>query len=256
MLLLLSACAKPVDAPEDLDELFHYFWSKYEDGTDEELLAAAANLDPLIQEASEGLVTDLTDEEQATVDLGSPRDPAEATGMFVAGPLDCAFSDTERLLYALDQDGLYEGVPGTQSYDAYNRVYTSDLAAYQARDTPFLTWTTTYTVTPLFTTYTAVISGSMRYVAGADGAGPVVIQRSFLADPAVMEGDTEDYFDQDYQLDLVLPNGSISAHAYTFWRDLQSAGLDDESTGVQNLLIDGLVDFYDAAETVCATGGF
>lgn len=256
MLLLLSACAKPVDAPEDLDELFHYVWSRYEDGTDEEILAAAANLDPLIQEHGEGIVSDLTEAEQATVDLGSPRDPAEATGMFVSGPLDCAFADTERLLYALDQEGLYETATGEQSYDAYDRVYTSDLDAYEARETNFLTWTTTYTVTPLFTTYTAVISGSMRYVPEADGVGPVVIQRSYLPDPAVMEGDTEDYFDQDYQLDIVLPKGDISAHAYTFWRDLQSAGLDDESTGVQNLLIDGLNDFYVDAETVCAAGGF
>lgn len=256
VLLFLLACRHPVDAPEDLDALFHWYWDKYEDGTDEELLAAAVNLEPLIQAESTGLVTVLTQEEQDTVEMQGEQDPAEATGMFVAGPIDCDFGDFERLMYALDQEGLYEAATGKESYIAYDRVYTSDLDAYEARETPFLTWTTTYTVKPVLTTYTAVISGSIRFVPEADGVGPLVIQRSYLPSPATFESNTNDFFEQDYQLDIVLPKGDISAHAYAFWRDLQSAGLEDESAGVQNLLIDGLVDYYHDSEAVCAMGGF
>lgn len=255
--MFLMACAAPVEAPEDLDALFHYLFEKYEAGSDAELLAAAANLEPLLQEDAQGLVSTLSAAEQATVELGSARDPAEATGMYVAGPLDCAFEDTERLLYALDQEGLYEEATGSESYDAYDRVYTSDFDAYAARETPFLGWTTTYTVTPVLTTYTAVISGGMRWVPEADGVGPFFMQRSWLPDPASFEDeDTDDYFDQDYQLDVVLPGGQGAVHAYAMWRDLSSLGLVDEDSTVQNLLLDGLVDYYEDAETVCAAGGF
>lgn len=256
ILPLLLACAKPVAAPDDLDALFHYLWVNYQGGTDEALLAAAANLDPLIGEPSDGLVTGLSADEQATVDVRSGQDVAEATGWFVAGPLGCPFDDTEKILYALDQEGLYESATGRESYVAYDRVYTSDIDAYVVRETPFLTWTTTYTVTPVFTTYTAVISGSMRYVQEQDGVGPMVLQRSYLPEIATFEGETQDFFEQDYQLDIVLPAGGSSVHGYANWRDLQSAGLEDESAGVQNLLIDGLVDYYADLGTVCAAGGF
>lgn len=255
-ILLLPACKPRSDAPKDLDALYHYLWLNYEEGTDEDLLAAAANLDPLISEAGNGLLTLLTDDEQATVDVRSGQDPAEATGWFVAGPLACAFDDTERLLYALDQEGLFEDAIGKESYEAYDRVYTSDIDAYVARETPFITWTTTYTVQPLFSTYTAVISGSMRYVAEQDGVGPMVLQRSYLPDLATFDGETQDFFEQDYQLDVVLPASGSAKHGYANWRDLKSAGLEDEDTGVQNLLIDGLETYYKNLDTVCAAGGF
>lgn len=255
-LLLLLACARPVEAPEDLDALFHYLWQHYAAGTDEEMLAAGANLAPLIETASDGLITRLDRDEQATVEMEGDQDPAEATGWYVAGPLACPFADTEQILYALDQEGLYESATGKESYEAYDRVYTSDLDAYTSRAEPFLTWTTTYTVTPVLTTYTAVILGSLRYVPEQDGVGPMLLQRSHLPAPATFASETQDFFEQDYQLDIVLPHGDGVVHAYGNWRDLQSAGLEDESAGVQNLLIDGLVGYYQDLETVCAAGGF
>ena len=154
------------------------------------------------------------------------------------------------------QEGLFEDAIGKDSYEAYDRVYTSDIDAYVGRETAFVTWTTTYTVQPVFSTYTAVISGSMRYVPEQDGVGPMVIQRSYLPDIATFNGDTEDFFEQDYQLDVVLPATDGSKHGYANWRDLKSAGLEDEDTGVQNLLIDGLETYYQNLDTVCAAGGF
>jgi len=256
--LVLVGCKKPVEAPEDLDSLLHFLWATYETGSDEELLAAAANLGPLVQEASSGLVSHLTDAEQATVDLDPPRDIALATGVFVAGPMACPMAPLERILYALEQEQIYEEATGKESYDAYERHYTSDFAAYEARTEPYLTWQTTYTVTPVFSTYTAVISGGMRFVPEVDGVGPMVIQRSWLPSPAVFENDDgPDYFDQDYQLDVLLPDGDdASVHAYATWRDLRSAGLQDESAGVQGLLIGGLEDYDRDTEVVCATGAF
>lgn len=258
MLFLLVACAEPpVEAPEDLDSLFHWFFANYETATDEEVRAAADNLLPLVQEATRGTVTDLTDDEQATVELDPARDVADVTGIYITGPVGCTIADMEAVHYALDQEGLYETATGEESYIAYDRVYTSDLAAYEAREEPFLAWETTYTIAPVTEEYTAVIDGGMRYVAEADGVGPVVLDRAYLPSPATFTNpETSDYFGQDYQMDIMLPDGDASVHAYAVWRDLSSLSLTDESEGVQNLILDGLEDFDRDTELVCAAGGF
>lgn len=259
MLLLLVACAKPIEAPKDLDGLVHWFFTNYDTATDEEMRVAAANLAPLVQESSRGTVTDLSEEEQATVAIDPPRDPAEATGMFVAGPIACTLADLEVVNYALDQEGLYEAVTGDEEYIRYSRAYTTDIARYEARTDAFLGWRTTYTVKPVATEYTAEIDGGMRYVpAGEDegDVGPVVLSRSVLPSPATFAEETSDYFDQDYQIDVMLADGDASVHVYAAWRDLSSLGLTDESEGVQNLMLDGFEDFDRDTELVCAAGNF
>lgn len=259
LLLVLAACEKPVEAPEDLDGLAHFFFARYDTATDEELRVAANNLAPLVQEATRGLVTDLSDEEQATVPTVPPGDPADATGMYITGPIACAFEDLEVVNYALDQEGLYEAVTGDEEYIQYSRRYTSDLAAYEARQEPFLTWVTEYTVqpVPISPAYSATIDGGMRYVPADDeGAGPVVLSRSVLRTPAVFADETEDFFAQDYQIDVMLPDGDGSVHLYVAWRDLSNFGQTDETEGVQNLLLDGYEDFDRDTEGVCAAGGF
>lgn len=256
MLLLLLACKQPDQAPEDLDALFHWFWTHYDTGTDEELRAGGANLAPLIEAASQGLVTNLDKEEQDLVELDQPGDPAEATGVYVAGPMACTLEDLEAIYSHVDQEELFESATGRESYDAYERHYTSDFDAYMARTTPFLTWVTTYTVTPVLSTYTAVIDGGMRFIPAGEEGESLVVQRSVLPAPATFEGNSNDFFEQDYQLDIIIPVGSAAAHAYVTWRDLQSAGLEDESNGVQNILLDGLEDYDRDTEVVCAIGGF
>lgn len=259
MLLLLVGCARPVEAPTDLDTLFHWFFVNRDTATEEELHAAAANLLPFAREVSRGTVTDLTAEEQGTVTMATAADPAEATGIFITGPVACPFDDLERIHYALDQEGLYETATGDEdTYIEYTRAYTSDLAAYEARQIPTLAWDTTYKVAPVTVAYTAEIEGGMRFVPAADdeGAGPVVIERAHLPSPALFENGTAeqggDFFAQDYQVDIMLPDGDGSVHAYAVWRDLSSLGLTDESDGVQNLILDGLEDFDRDTELVCA----
>ncbi|MDP2314617.1 MAG: hypothetical protein Q8P41_17065 [Pseudomonadota bacterium] len=263
LLSLLACVGPPVEAPLDLDQLLHWFFVHRDTATDEELRAKAANLAPLIGEATRGTVTHLTEDEQAVVAMAEPADPADATGIFITGPVACSFPDFEVVHYALDQEGLYETATGEESYIAYDRAYTTDLAAYEARTTPNLAWDTTYTIHPVTSTYTALIKGSMRFVPAADadadepgGIGPLVVERNHLPSPATFESESSDFFAQDYQLDIMLPSGDSTIHAYAVWRDLSSATLADENEGVQNLILNGLEDFDRDTELVCAAGGF
>jgi hypothetical protein len=255
MLAVLTACATPEKASEEIDGSLHWFFANFETATDDEMRDAVLDLD--LGVAATGTVGDLTADEQATVELDSPRDIADVTGLFITGPVACTFEDNEIVHLLLDQNGVYEEATGKPPYDEYERVYTSDDAAYLARETSFLWWETTYTVTPVFQQYTAFIVAGVRYVPEKDGVGPILIERDHLPSPATMTGQTEDFFDQDYQIDIVVPDGEDSTlHAYAMWRDLQSAGLQDEDKGVQNLLLDGLDDFDRDTEKVCALGNF
>ncbi len=253
MVLLLLACSRPVEAPADLDGLFHWFFTNYETASDEEMLAAAANIKPFILEEGEGTVTDLTAAERATSPVEGNLDPSLATGIYLQGPVACPFDKMEQVHYDLDQNGLYEEATGDPPYIEYKRTYTSDLGAYEARETPFLSWHTVYTVKPVTEEYEAEVSGSIRYVPAADGVGPVVVERAVVPTPALFEEGSNDYFNQDYQIDVMLGDGGGSVHGYAVWRDLSSLGLTDEDPAVQSLILNGLTDFDRDTEEVCKT---
>jgi hypothetical protein len=253
MLFFLACAAPPVEAPDDLDGLFHYFFLNYASATDAELSAAALKLAPLVNEATRGTVSDLTEAEQDTLtELVEVGDPAEATGIYITGPVACDWLPFEQIHYDTEQEALYEEASGEEKYIAYDRVYTSDLPAYEARTEPYLSWDTTYTINPVAAEYTAHIDGGMRYVPATEDFDAFVVERNSLPQPATFEAEGSDYFAQDYQLDVLLPTATGSAHAYAVWRDLSSLTLTDESEGVQNLILDGLEEFDRDTETICA----
>jgi hypothetical protein len=257
LFLTLLACAgPPEEAPTDLDALLHWFFVNRDTATEEELRAAADNLRPLITEPTRGTVSLLTTEEQGVVEMAVPADPANATGIYVAGPVDCSLEDMERVRYALDQEGLYESATGDEAYIDYSRVYLNSIEDYEARTSTSLEWETTYTVKPVLSEYTAVILGGLRGVPATEDATRVVVDRAHLPSPAVFVAEGGDYFDQDYQLDVMLADGDTSIHIYAVWRDLESATLPDESDGVQNLMMNGFEDFDRDTELVCAAQAF
>ena len=252
--MLLVGCAKVEEAPATVDDLLHWFWTQYETATDDEVRTRAAELDTLTAEPLRGTYSDLTDEEQATVTMDEPIDPADARGIFIAGDVACTFDDLEQVRIALDQKGLYEAANGGEAYIAYDRAYTSDLAAYPGVP---LTWDTTYTVKPVLSEYTLFVHGGARLVPEADGVGPVFLSRVWAPAPATFRDDnSNDYFRQDYQIDVNLPRGDATVHLYGTWRDLSSLGFTLEEQGTVNTLLDGYEDYDRDTEAVCANGGF
>lgn len=253
MLAVLVACKHPEPAPEAVDGSLRWFFANFETATDEEMRDALGELDFA---EDQGVLDPLTAEEQATVELDGDKDPAKATGLFIAGPMTCTFEDLEATHWYPDQEALYEDRTGGERYDEYDRQFTTDLDAYLARETPYVWWETTYTVTVALSTYTAFVVAGLRYVPEADGVGPIVIERDFMPSPAEFAGETDNYMEQDYQIEVLVPDGDTSRHAYAMWRDLRSFGIEDEDEGAQNLILDGLEDFDRDTEKVCEVGGF
>lgn len=256
LLLLAVGCASTKPVPADLDGLAHWFWQHYDAGTDEEIAEATVALHAAIdgdalKKAETGTLTDLTTAEAELVPLDAPPDPAAARGMVLANVIGCTLEELEPILYALDQDQLYPDV-----YDAYGRVYTTDLDAYVAREAPQLGWQSDIEATILGSTYTERVLAGLRWSPAVEGSGdwgPVLLGRAWIPEPAAFEDENKS-FDQDFQLEIYWERSPGEVlHVYALWREMSyGSGLTTDSDTVVGIILDNLVKWDDQTTALCA----
>ncbi len=257
LLVALIGCRAVPEAPEDVDGLMHHFWQEVGEGEDGDIAQGVINLHAAIDGSSldevvDGQVSHLDADEVALV--GSDADPAEAPGIYMVDPIACDLETVDDIVIALEQGELYD------TFDAYERSYTSDEAAYSDREVLTLTWTVQYSVTvPLAGSYTADLTSGARWVPAIDDTlspfGPLLITWSTLAGPA--EVDTADgVFDQDYRVEVYWePEAGRVLHAEAIWRHMDIGVMSFESEDIQRLVLNGLVDWDAQTEVICADGG-
>jgi len=255
-LLAMLACKKVDPAPEDIDGLSHYFWQHYDNDDDSVIatgiLNAFAAIDPnSLEEPLKGSISNLTTEELSLVGKEA-ENPDEMNGIFFANIIRCPIQVVEKGVYATNQDERHEG-----DYSEYLREYTSDLEAYENRDTNRLSWTTNYTVETIGQRLSVEINGAIRYVAEIDEEltpyGPIVLSRGVLEDDAYFEGSDSRGMFQDYQLEVYFPiSENETIHYFTIWRDIvYTSTIDFSSQAMQDLVLDGLIDWDLDAEAEC-----
>ncbi|MDP2307479.1 MAG: hypothetical protein Q8P18_15740 [Pseudomonadota bacterium] len=251
MFWILLACRQPEAAPRDLDTLAHDLWAHYGSKDDEALRADAIDLRGLIDVAAlplDGTFSDLTGDEAAAAGAAG-LDPTPAVGLFTAGFVDCTPEEMERILFATNQDELYPG-----NYTAYQRDYTTDLVAYEARTSNHLAWDATYSVEiPLTGNYTSTILGGVHFATDGDD-GPYLFSTTVMPAPATTDPDTI-VFDIDLQMEVFYPQDEGMVHLFGMWRniDLPSGFGTDSDIGV-TLIVNGLHDWDDATTEICAEG--
>lgn len=84
--------------------------------------------------------------------------------------------------------------------------------------------------------------------------GPLLMSRAVLKEPAYFSGSDERALFQDYQLELYYERapGEI-LHLYVIWRDMVPlANQDFSSESTQRLVLDGLAEWDEDAESYCA----
>lgn len=254
--LVLSAC-KVEPAPEDLDGLTHWFWQHLDDEDPEALQTGAESLwaaldAPSFEGPIDGSITSLSADELALVGMGD-NSLDDLHGVFMANDVACSTDLLEYQIYATNQDEMH---PDT--YVSYEREYTTDLEAFQARETEWLEWRSTYVVQDTSVSYSAVILGTMRYVEdlgrGSDLAGPLLVSRGVLEAPAYTDDDQDRGMFQDYQLEVYLPREDESLHLYAMWREANFFGMDFGNEGMQRFVLNGMADWDADSETLCGVG--
>ncbi len=253
-LALLVAC-KVEPAPQDLDGLSHWFWQHLDDEDPQALQEGASNVFAALEEGGydwplKGSISTLSADELALVGHGD-ESTEELYGVLMANEMPCSTAGLEYQIYAPEQAEMH---PGT--YVSYDREFTSDREAYEARETDWIEWSSHYVVDATGTAYEADINGWLRYVAELpdhEHGGPLLVARGVLAEPAPFgDSDTRGIF-QDYQLEVYLPSGpQTTYHFYAIWREmvfLGSATMADEA--VQDFVLDGLYDWDVEALDYC-----
>jgi hypothetical protein len=254
----LSGCKKVEAAPEELDDLFHWFWQEYDEGTDEVLAGGLVNLHAAVggnglEEAFDGTVTDLAQSDAALV--GVDADPALASGVFLVNTFPCGWSQLEEILSFGEQEQLYEGV-----YHAYERTYDSPRDAWLSGEDLRLAYLLEYEADVLGSNYTARIDGVIRRVAdlGAETSphGAFLAQRSVMPEPGEFEEGSGKTMDQDYQIEIYWsPAKGQVLHAYALWRQADwGSGFDSDNETAQRIMLNNLLSWDRDTAKLCEEG--
>ena len=250
--IILLGCKKVDPAPEALDDLFHYLWANYDEGSDEVLADGLVNLDAAAQggdlDPPDGTISLLSNDEIALVGV-TDRQAADASGVFMVNRFACSGGQLEEILSYGAQDELYEKV-----YASYRRDFDSPRDAWLAGDDALLGYDILYTADPpIGGQYDAVSQGHLRRV--PLDAGDAIVQRSYLPKPADFEKENNSYVDQDYQLEMYLPaGGGEFLHVYAMWRDANFGGFSMDDTSFQRIVINNMYDWDDNTAELCAEG--
>jgi hypothetical protein len=257
--LVVVACKDVEPAPEELDELLHWVWQRYDEGTDEELAEALRNLDRAVDgasfsEGSDGSLTRLSAEEAEIVGV-TDRDPQLAPGVFLVNRFGCGMGQLEEILSYPDQSELYEGV-----YTDYGRTFDEPREQWLSGESPRVDYDIEYTASVLGAAYTARSRGALRRVPELDAEstpfGAFVIQRSYMPEPGAFEdASSSKTMEQDYQLELYWSRGEEVLHAYGMWRQASyGSGIDMEDEGSQRILLNNLLSWDEDTASLCAEG--
>ncbi|MEZ4321075.1 MAG: hypothetical protein R3F61_26585 [Myxococcota bacterium] len=244
----LVGCRKVEPAPDDLDGLLHFFWQNAE-SEDDVLAEGFASLDAssgaALEDVIDGNVSRLTLEEAQLVP-SVDADPANAAGIFMLNTFACDPEKLRELLVVPNQDELREG-----TYEAYERRFLSDRAAYEAGQVSTIDWEISLSAQIVLSDYSSELRGGVRDIAAP--SGPAFVQRTWFTEPASFENNNT--WTQDYQLELYYERapGEI-VHLYGMWRELDVAGFTSENSGVQRQVLNGMKDWDDDTETLCAGG--
>ena len=252
---VIFACKGVEPAPDDLDALSTYMWRHFLDEEQDALQMGITNLHTIMdvdnfEELVDGSISNLS---QSDLDALEREDQNASllSGVFFVNKVDCPISGIEPNVYALAQDELH---PNT--YDAYERTYTSNFDAYVNREENMLSWETTYDISGFGYEYTAHLESRLRYAAkeSSDDFADMIISRTILQEPAYFEeGSTDRGLFQDFQMEIYyqLDSGD-SFHFYGIWREMTLFGdTTFASESAQRLVLDGLSDWDKDIEENC-----
>jgi len=251
VLLLLTACKAVDPAPAGFDELVHTSFWLQADGTDAELAETLDELHEVIdgdklEEGFDGSLASLPRDHAELVGIHD-RDPADATGIFMARPLAC---DLDRLAEVVTSTGQMETHPGV--YDSYQRTFLGSRDDFLAGSIDRLEWDTSYETTIVGISYGVDVRGGIRRLTEGSDRVPALVTRLHMPEPADFDNDKKS-LEQDYQLEWFWERkpGEL-LHIYAVWRQVDfGAGLTDDDEGIQRILLNNMDDWDDEIEAAC-----
>lgn len=253
--LFMAACRGPDLAPEELDDLVHFFLAQAGVQDHEAIGQGADNLEAWFDSSVEvvggqasGALTPLVQSEVQDFDeLEWDPDPADADGVYVLTELDCAMDAAMEVMLEPAQAEMFPAV-----YEAYEREFDTDPDCFIPGscdgvdwhcwvEDKFLTSTMTYECR-------AILRRSWH---GDDGEQQAVLLRSMMPEPAVEDVEAGG-MDQSYHIQAYIPRGEAKVlHLYAVWNNGWFANIGEDGDFWSNLYLDGLLEYDDRLLELC-----
>jgi len=251
----------PAEAPQDLDELAHFFWQEME-GEDEALVGAGSeNLeawydgsDQLVDGWFLGTVSSLTHDEVALLSgMEWSPDPSLALGVLVVVELACSLDQTLAINLEPDQLMMFPG-----NYAEYERTFDSDPDCFAAGDCDQVDWHSEVTdsVADLYVFSYGLITRMrrFRFTAAEGGDAQLIVARNYM--PAAAVDEVEDAgFEQSYHIEAYVPRGEATTlHMYALWNYGYLADIPGDVPFWTEQYLEGLIDWDERVEQLCTEG--
>ena len=258
LVVVLSSCAAPQEAPKDLNGLARFFFNQFKPAEGEDPATSDIELQDAIgkvhkvlkgdelssDEPMSGTLENLTQEEVDTAGLDVK--PSKGQGMFIANIIHCSLSEMKDIILEPDQLELYP-----EAYAEYARDFDKDPPAYLP------TWTVTYKSSEnalVSNQFTASVETGLRTVPETEDAahGDALVRAGFLPEPAEFESDGSE-FSFDFQVETYheRKKGEI-VHFYAMWRYMRLGILGDS---YDEVFIDqttqGMIDWDTKTDELC-----
>ena len=248
-------------APDELDELIHFFFTNVDGGEDDVVGAGAENLaawygadDAVVDGLASGQVSDLTTAEIADLEhLTWEPNPGDAIGVFTLQVVGCSLEQMIDVFLEPDQMALF---PDT--YVDYDRTFDSDAECFDDGSCDQLDYHSTNTTTlaldiPMtYEMYTRL----KRYRGGgtAGGDDEVLLVRNVMPEPAVEEVDDAGY-EQSYHIEAHVPWGDgETLHLYALWNHGYIENTDPDAPFWPEQYLTGLLELDEDLDELCASG--
>lgn len=243
------------NATDEMTTSLRGFFAKYDNGTPDELKAAAAKLPGIVSRTGgiplQGKVGPLTAEDLKSIGFET-RNVGAIQGLLLLSEIECPIEKVEQLVVARNQTELYPKL-----YEKYARTFQSSAADYFARKTPTMTWKTAYSAKVGAYAYDADLIGGSRFIPNAaPNGGPLLLARTYLTAPArFTSGGDSAAFNQDYQMEVYYETTpGRTAHVYGLWREYRAGSLTSDNDLYVSLVLGNLADFDKRTSIVCKNG--
>lgn len=213
VLFLATGCTPPPEAPADLEDLCEYIFAHLDDEETVELEAGIANLDTWLQTGEnlastiEGYqINNLNDESVADLDDKERSIRESLVGASVAHSYNHTMNELLDTMFVADWDRVSSG-----TYSCYERIYDDNANASCLLDgsCDWLSYQTT-SVSSWAGLVTVVSNNSGQIRSIQTEYGPVVLQRTWLNEPAETSGVLGDSVNvhAQYYVNITMPIAS------------------------------------------------
>ena len=253
---LITLGCKPVPpAPQELDDLTHFFFVEYDSADELTLVDGARNLSAWHDRQGHpdgvgGELTPIGGEHREAVGLDPDVSYDFITGVFeLAEHPGCDAQDLANIYLSNNQMELFPG-----NYDSYSRPRTDNFGCFRDGSCDEASYATSVEATQLGKTSQYGYEVEFKRIYDEEGEPAGILCRAWMPRPSEVDGETDgkSFFDQSYTIEVFVDRGEAgSLHHYGLWNSGGYDGIDPDNNIWAQQYLKGIEDWNDRMSELC-----